>query len=78
VAGFFINQWLLPGFTIRFDPLAHLDRLAFSQCFSLDPEIGLNTLAAFAVVLLASFGFYSRLKPLWKKPAASDCCISEN
>jgi uncharacterized PurR-regulated membrane protein YhhQ (DUF165 family) len=77
LCGFLINLWLLPGFSIHFNPLAHLDQITFSQCFSLNPELLLNTLSALAIALLAAFGLYTRLKPMWKKSTAS-CCPSEN
>jgi len=76
VAGWLVNLWLLPNFTIEFDPLKSLELTEMSGHFWLSPSAVINTLATYTVVLLAAVGSYIKLKQLFKRDVAVSCCSS--
>lgn len=80
VAGVCVNLWLGVGFSPVFDPLASLDLIETGEKFWLSPGALMNTLAAWATVTLAAWGFWLRFRQRFfarRLADDSDSCSSD-
>jgi len=80
VAGVGVNLWLGAGFSPVFDPLASLDLIDTGEKLWLSPGALMNALAAWAIVALATWGFWLRFRqrfPGRRLPGGSGCCGSD-
>ncbi|VAW80226.1 Uncharacterized membrane protein, YraQ family [hydrothermal vent metagenome] len=77
VAGWLVNWWLMPGFTIEFDPLKSLEMTELSEHFWLSPAWTINVLSTYGVSLLAIIGLVRRLRGLFRRQAQPGCCGSD-
>ena len=77
IAGAGVNLWLGATFIPVFDPLASLELIETGETLWLSPGALMNTLAAWAIVALASWGCWLRLqRSLVRRRSATNtgCC----
>ncbi len=80
VAGAVVNLWLGSGFSPVFDPLASLELIEAGEKLWVSPGALVNTMAAWAVVALAAWGCWLRLRGRFtarQLPGDSGCCGSD-
>lgn len=77
IAGACVNLWLGTGFSPVFDPLASLDLIETGEKLWLSPGALVNTLAAWVIVALATWGFWLRFRQRFlarRTLDGSGCC----